>query len=275
MSRVLTSGDVPDPIDDYLDRLFAALPPRTPDARRLLAEAEDHLRDAVDDAVSRGVAPDDAAFAALARFGPPRVVARAFRRSQVTTAAVVARLTRAAAALAVVGLVAIGVSGGVAAAMRAAAGPAFMANNLTRVPLSAERCAELRRLEPSAPTCGDAAVLHHADEIVTYRLAAGVVGVAGAGVLLVGAARRRRGRARRHTTDVLPAPLVPAVAATAFGLAAIGLAVLGVDAAIGDTGPGQYFSGAIPAAVAAIAFAIVAVRRLVVGDDPATYATVW
>jgi hypothetical protein len=273
VSRVLTSGDVPDPIDDYLDRLLAALAPRTPGARRLLAEAEDHLRDAVEAAVSRGVSPDDAAFAAIARFGPPRVVARAFRRSQVTTAAVVARLARAALALAVVGLVAIGVSGGIAAAMRAVAGPEFMANNLTRVPFSAARCAEFRRLEPSASTCADAAMLHHADEIVTYRLATGALGVAGAGVMLASAARRRR--QRRHSTDVLPAPLVPAVAATAFGLAAGGLTMLGIDAAIGNTGPGQYFSGAIPAAIAAIAFAVVAVRRLVAGDDAATYATVW
>jgi hypothetical protein len=40
-------------------------------------------------------------------------------------------------------------------------------------------------------------------------------------------------------------------------------------------GPGQYLSGAVVSAVVAAAFAVVAVRRLVGGDDAATYATVW
>jgi hypothetical protein len=273
VSRVLTSGDVPDPIDDYLDRLLAALPPGTPDARRLLAEAEDHLRDAVDDAVSHGVPPDDAAFAAIARFGPPRVVARTWRRSRVTTAMVVTRLARAGAALAVVGLLAVGASGALAAGMRAAAGPEFMANNLTRVPFSAERCATFRRLEPSATTCGQAAMLHHAHEMVIVRLGAGAVGLVGAAVF-GGLTRRRRRQGHRRTDDVLPAPLVPAVAATAFGLGAAGFTLLGIDSAIGDTGPGQYLSAAVPAAIAAVAFGAVAIRRLVVGEGSGASATV-
>jgi hypothetical protein len=187
---------------------------------------------------------------------------------------VVARLARAGAALAVVGLLAVGASGALAAAMRAAAGPEFMANNLTRVPFSTERCAQFRRLEPSAATCGEAAMLHHADEMVTYRLGAGAVGLVGAAMLGALAKRRRRHGDRRRD-DVLPAPLVPAVAATAFGLGAAGLTLLGIDSAIGDTGPGQYLSAAVPAAIAAVAFGAVAIRRLVVGDDAATYATVW
>jgi hypothetical protein len=273
VSRVLTSGDVPDPIEDYLDRLLAAIPLGTPGARRLLAEAEGHLRDAVDDAVSRGVPPDDAAFAAIARFGPPRVVARAWRSARVTTGAIVATLARSALALAVVGLLAIGASGAVAQVMRSVAGPDFVASDVAGVRYTAARCADFRRLEPHASTCADAAVAHHADEVVWYRLDAGVLGVLGAAALAVVSIRRRR--RHDHAFRIVPASLVPAVGATAFGLGAAGLGAMGVDAMVVGGAPGQYLSGAVVSAVVAAAFAVVAVRRLVGGDDAATYATVW
>src|SRR5437773_11513594 len=93
--------------------------------------------------------------------------------------------------LAWVGFISIGVSGVVAAGMQAAFGAAFVAGDLPDVTYTAERCTELEEYTPAGSSCPQAAALHHADETVTYRLAAGVLGLV---LLGIWALVRRKGR---------------------------------------------------------------------------------
>ncbi len=66
-------------IERYLDELFDRLAGQGAAGRRALAEVEDHLRAAAADAIAGGLAADQAEVDAVARFGPPAVVARALR----------------------------------------------------------------------------------------------------------------------------------------------------------------------------------------------------
>jgi|SoiMethySBSTD1v2_1073268.scaffolds.fasta_scaffold00594_18 uncharacterized protein involved in exopolysaccharide biosynthesis len=63
------------PIDDYLERLERELQQRGVEDARILAEAREHLLDAVEDGRQRGLSVDDAEHEALQRFGAPETVA--------------------------------------------------------------------------------------------------------------------------------------------------------------------------------------------------------
>jgi len=67
-----------DPIAAYLDALAAALRSRHAYDPRIVAEARDHLIDAVDAGVRDGLSAEDAARRAIARFGDVERVAAAF-----------------------------------------------------------------------------------------------------------------------------------------------------------------------------------------------------
>ena len=126
--------------------------------------------------------------------------------------------------LAGVGLVAIGLSGGLAFGMGSAFGKSFVSGDPPGVTYTPERCADFLEYFPRSADCAAAATAHHFDEVVSYRLAAGVLGVLilGAGRLLV------PGDLRRHTRP-LPPGIVVAAGTTAFGLAAAGLLALGLS----------------------------------------------
>jgi hypothetical protein len=64
-------------IDAYLDRLFNHLAGTGGRGRRILAEAEDHLLQAVEEATAQGADPTAAEVEALARFGDTRILADA------------------------------------------------------------------------------------------------------------------------------------------------------------------------------------------------------
>lgn len=64
----------------HLDEMFDQLAGTGSTGRRALAEAEDHLREAVADEMARGVPADQAERNAVRRFGPPRRIAGQFRR---------------------------------------------------------------------------------------------------------------------------------------------------------------------------------------------------
>ncbi len=150
--------------------------------------------------------------------------------------------------LAALGLVAVGVSGAVAAVMDVVAGHAFVVGDPDDRLASPARCAEYREYAPGAPTCLAAAEDHHARELFLYRTAAGVLG----GVALVAWAVTRRRRPEWFATDRLPAAFTETVAAVAFGVAAVGQFALAADVlGHGDPGAGQWLSAAVVAAVAA------------------------
>ena len=166
-------------------------------------------------------------------------------------------LVLSALLLGAVGLVAVGVSGVVAGAERAAFGDRFVAGDLPGRTYDAARCRELREYAPPSASCLDAAAMHHSDEVVFSRVAAGVAGLAAFGLWWV--ARRRR------PPTPLPPSLVPALGVTAFGLAAAATAVQAADAlAVGGTraGAGQWLSAGVVAALVAAAFATALLRSL-------------
>lgn len=63
------------PLDTYLQELARALLQRGHEAARIVEEAREHLADAVEDGLRRGLAREDAEREALDRFGPPDLIA--------------------------------------------------------------------------------------------------------------------------------------------------------------------------------------------------------
>jgi hypothetical protein len=239
-------------IDAYLDRLLVALRGRPADVRRVLAEAESHLYDAVDAGIDSGLDAEAAVDQALARFGSPGQVARRYRRADVS---VLRELVPSALLLVAVGLLAIGASGLLSMGFRAAWGSAFVAGDPPGVTYTAPRCADYEAFHPEARTCAAAAAAHHADEVETYRVAAGLLGV----VVLAGWALLRR--RRPSALGAVPPSLVPAMATAAFGLAGAALAVQALGGGR-DHGAGQWLSAAVVSLVLAGAYGRQVVRAL-------------
>ena len=169
------------------------------------------------------------------------------------------QLVFAAALLAGIGLVAIGVSGALSAGLGATAGKTFVSADAPGVHYSAARCADIREYAPGAVTCEAAATAHHFDEVVWYRGMAGLLGVGVLGGVAV--VWRRRGR---REPVVLPDAFVPTIGATIFGAAAVGLVGQSVDLIVVSSGrgAGQFLTGGVVAACVAAGFGTRLLRDL-------------
>jgi hypothetical protein len=254
--------------EHYLDQLAAELrldPVRT---RRILKEAEDHLHEAAEAALAAGASEADSRRIAIDRFGPPRVVARRFAAEdgRLLPPSLMLQLVLALGLLAGAGMVAIGISGGMAQAMGTLFGQRFVAADINGITYTPVRCAEYRALEPNAGDCASAATAHHFGEVVQYRLAVGVLGLL---VLSAYAVIRRRYR-YLSGVRVLPDGFTATAGAAVFGLAAALLVLqgLGVLASSG-TGAGGSLSGGIVSAVAFLVCLVPLVRTLRNGGRPA------
>ncbi len=75
-------------VEDYLRQLRASLRTRPEETSRILAEAEDHLRESVAAGLAAGLTETEAAEAAISSFGTVRAVVRAHQtpRGQATAA---------------------------------------------------------------------------------------------------------------------------------------------------------------------------------------------
>jgi hypothetical protein len=154
-----------------------------------------------------------------------------------------------------VGLLAIGASGLIAATMNAALGAEFVAGDLPGVTYTADRCADLAEYAPSATSCEQAAAIHHTDEVVTSRIAAGVLGLIALAFWWV--------VRLRVSKDDLPHGLVSAMGLSIFGIVGLGLAAVALNAlALGGNGAGGPLSGAIVSLVVALVFGARLVRDL-------------
>ncbi|MGI8984640.1 MAG: HAAS signaling domain-containing protein [Acidimicrobiales bacterium] len=242
-----------DQIERYLDDLLVHLRGSPRAVRRVLAEAEAHLHDAVAD----GATPAEA----VARFGEVReVAARASTQAGVPASVLARQFILVAGLLCSLGFIAIWLSGALAGVMDAAYGPRFVAGDLPSITYTPERCAEYRELAPADPTCLAAAARHHTNEIETTRVAAGVVGLAGLGAWFV----LRRLWRTTPVSGALPPAAVTAVGTALFGVAALALAAEAVQA-IGwrsTAGLGQWLSASVVSAAFATGFAIALLRQL-------------
>jgi hypothetical protein len=242
-----------DPIEVYLDELLLELRGAPRMVRRVLAESEAHLRDAL----SQGLDADEA----IRRFGDPRRVAQACnRRTGVAPSVLVRQLLLAVCLLGSVGCAAIGASGVVSLGMDAVLGPKFVAGDLPTITYTPDRCAEYRALAPKERSCLAAAARHHTDEVVIFRMATGVLGLFG---LAAWSVLRRRWRAT-PATGALPPALLPGIGAALFGVAALALTAEATQG-IGwrsASGLGQWLSAAFVSGAVAAGFGIRLLRAL-------------
>lgn len=252
-----------DPIEDYLDRLYARLPADAPGARRLLAEAEDHLRDATDAGVAEGLPLAEARRRAVERIGGVGAFARAATGGpwRLPSAAAIRELALAAVRMVGTGLVAVGVSGGIAAALNAAVGRHFVGGG-SGAAYRAGACAHFLSVHPDAGNCVQAAMLETSGDAVSLRVLAGLAGLLVLAVAAAPSLLRRRGD-RRATRSHLPTVLVPAVGATAFGGSGAVLLGLALDSSgVRAAGTGFYLSGSVVALAVAAAYALALSRAL-------------
>jgi hypothetical protein len=243
-------------IDRYLDELFDRLAGTGAPGRRALAEAEDHLRSAAAEGVSRGLSEDVAEFEAVHRFGPAARVARGLRQVH---GGLVRPLLVGTWLVGCLGALAVGLSGLLAEAFGRLVSPDFVAGDGPGITYTPARCADYYEYVPGARSCAEAAAVHHWGEVVDGRVALGVLGLLGLVVFL--AARRWGGLRGRAWTP--PAPVAGAVLLALFALA--GLALSGaslMQMAFGlTTGAGANLSAGLVALAAALAVLVWVARR--------------
>lgn len=83
------------PVEDYLRQLRAGLRTRPEETSRILAEAEDHLRESVAAGLAAGLTEAEAAEAAISSFGTVHAVARAHQTPRGQAAAALGGLVLA------------------------------------------------------------------------------------------------------------------------------------------------------------------------------------
>jgi HAAS domain-containing protein len=240
----------PDLIGDYLGELRAALQVTAEQAGLIVAEAEDHLREAAARGLAAGMTEREAQEAAISAFGSIGAVVRAhatraaFIRGR-APAAVLGDLVLAGWKLAGTGLAAVGVSGLVVLLMNVVLGRGFTGQAPSGVSFHQADCAHWMALWPGARTCAGAQLLESSSDAVVLRVGAGVIGIA----LLVtyGVLRYAQRRRKRGPVAVL-AGYFPLLAACVFGTGALGLALAQLTSFTVTDGPGTYLSGAIVAA---------------------------
>jgi len=248
-----------DPVEAYLDQLHVSLRTTPREARRIIAEAEDHLRESVAAGLAAGLTEREAQEAAISSFGSVRAVVRAHAR-RFPPAAVFGELVMAAWKLTAIGLLAVAGSGLVALAMNVLLGRQFVGGNAAMSEtIPAAACHYWMSIWRGAVSCSQAAMLENSSDAVSLRLLALVPGLA----LLEGyVLARRYQRKRGWLRDVLPDGFVPTVAACLFAVLAAGLTWVGISTTSSglNGGPGTYLSGAIAALAVAIGF-LPALRR--------------
>lgn len=248
-----------EPIEDYLDALLLRLrvPPR--DTRRMLTEAEAHLRDAADAAEHRGLTREDAEREAVVQFGSAHDVARAaWTARRLSPLSVARHLTWAGLVIGGAALLAIGVSGALAGLANVTLGPSFV--GALPQTYAGATCRYYLAAHHAATTCGQAAMLENSQDAVTLRLLAGALGV----LLIVVALLVRRSLPGNRLMTALRDGIVSGLVAVGFTVGAVALLALALDLAVqhGSAGVGFYLTGALASAGSAAAAARVAYRRL-------------
>ncbi|MBA4182083.1 MAG: hypothetical protein C0506_15970 [Anaerolinea sp.] len=244
----------PSPIDAYLDQLLAALRCEPGRIRRILAETEDHLREAARVRLEAGADQSSAEREAVAAFGTPAVVAARFGTARTQSAGELLRgVGFELALLTTVALLAAGLSGVIlfAAGELKGAHVAVRDGSFT-VNMNGTRC--FYQSSPGEPIPAGAfagctpeyqqqlAVDARSDELrqdVLFRALAGALGtVFAAGLFLL----------RRKIALATMSPVTPALGAVGFTGLALVLVFAAYDADIkNNAGAGMWLSGGLAA----------------------------
>lgn len=226
-----------EPIEQYLDELYAQLRADPRDGRRLLDEAADHLHNSAAEFESGGMDRVEAEREAVRRFGASRPLVRADERRSIGRLAL--DTVQAVVLLGSIGLIAVGASGLLAGAMSLAFGRAFVGAHLSIV--------------------GTHSVAENAHDAVALRVLAGLVGLIALAVLWA-----VRAYSPRVRLQVLPVAFVDLTGLIAFGGATVALGALSIGQVVQHSGHGAGFflSGAIVSVVGAAVFGVRAVHGL-------------
>ncbi|MEO9254027.1 MAG: permease prefix domain 1-containing protein [Tepidiformaceae bacterium] len=246
--------DEPGLIDEYLDELAAALRVDGRRARRILAETEDHLNEAVRTQLLAGLSEAEAEREAILRFGTPSDIAARFSNGLTDGLAMRSWLFRMyvyVALLAGVVLVSAGVAGQISSGVGLAFGKDIMAGDAPGTSYTAGRCQEYFALQPEATTCEQAATAHHFDEEWRNADIALVLGV----IVLGSHWYLRRRFARSERANSLPRETFSALGMAAFGVAAPLLLLFGTASTIAAprSSGAQYI---VDGAIALVFFAV-------------------
>jgi uncharacterized membrane protein len=263
--------ETPDAIEEYLDELFARLAGPPAEVRRVLAESEAHLRDAVDNELATGASRSEAERAAIARFGSPSDVARAVNRAsvQARTVSVLAALAGPAMRMVAAGLIAIGVSAALARVLAGLTSSNFVFGLPPGVIPAASRCAHWLAVQPTAKTCAQAAMYENADDTLQLYVGFAVLGLVvlaliGIVFAIVRRARVRRVGGRGAVRAAPPSGVVEAIGTTVFG--GVGLALLAAgltnSASTGLWGHGLWYVEATVSLLIAAVYLVRFIRTL-------------
>ena len=259
-----------DPVAEYLNMIRSRLRTTPREAGRILAEAEDHLREAVADGLAAGLRQHEAQEAAISSFGSVNAVTRAHnaRLWRHRPAVLLGDLVLAGWKLGSQFLIAVGASGLVVAGMNAVFGRPFTGAAPAGTRFSAASCQYWLSAWHGARTCAQAAMLETSSDNVVLRVAAGVAGVF---LLELYVLTRIFLRRRGWEPGMLPEAFYPAAAACSFSAAFLALAWLTVNRLAGGTGilgfgsmggPGSLLSGAIVTLAIAAAYLLPLRRTL-------------
>jgi hypothetical protein len=241
------SGDL---IELYLAELRATL--RTPGGVLVLAEAEDHLAEAVAAGLAVGMSEREAQQAAISAFGSIRAVTRA-HRVRFGKAVLAENVVMATLKLACIFLYVVAATGVLALIEDLAISRAFVGADPAGSRYSASSCLHWMQDNLGAHTCAQASMLESSGDIVVLGAVGAILGtLLLAGYLIACYLQRMRGR---EMPDVLPRFAFPAVAVTGFGGLAAWLAADAALRAAGEGGPGSLLSGAVACAVVAAWYA--------------------
>ena len=250
-------------IDGFIDELAASVDLASPDGRRLVLEATDHLVAGTQARMAAGSAPVAAARSAVADFGAPGEIASAQREALVDgPSSVLFSLVDLVLRIGIVGMLAVAASGALSAVAGRLWGAAFVAGDTHGVTYTAQRCAQYLALVPGSRSCAEAASVHHWGEVVDGRVSALLLAAIGLVIWLV--LRRRPGY--RRAPDLLLGVLGVAL----FSLAAVVLGLVAVSSLGegGAVGAGAPLSAAICAGAAALVFVPPLVRGVRAGARP-------
>ncbi|GAB3808908.1 hypothetical protein GCM10028798_35780 [Humibacter antri] len=243
-----------DRIDTYLDDMLDRLEGTAAERRRMLAEAEMHLRDSAAAFERDGMDADAAQGAAIAAFGEVPAIAQASNRRR--PAELLAAFVRAAAQLGVYGFAAIGVAALLARGLALVTSTQWVYGAPAGYRFTAAQCAHWLAVQPGATDCHAAAAMESSDDSFLFVLAAAIIGLIVAGVIL-GAMRLAR-RRPVGAAPRLPRNVVAAIGATAFLGAGIALLVAGAADGVSRIawGRGVLYTDAVVALIFGIVFLV-------------------